>query len=224
MLSINTSLLSKKLVDRDALTHEFSNIKPRLILRAIEGLRKLKRKVLILTLQGLFLILILGYFNPVHAQEQTAFTLPHTGYISTYFSSYHPGVDLATDLGAEIHPIAPGTVENIIYDRFDYGTHIIIAHPNGFKSLYGHMGKVSVTLGQPVALTTILGTVGLTGHTSGPHTHLEIIKEGIYINPITLLPKILEQPILQTPSIGGSIQPPPPPKTELKKMLKPDFS
>lgn len=143
-----------------------------------------------------------------HAQETTQQTseviiassfpepviLPHPGYLSTRFSSYHPGVDIASGLGMPIHPITSGVVENTFYDFFGYGHHVIIDHQNGFKSLYGHMGRVYVKKGDKVSSESILGEVGLTGNTSGPHTHLEVTKNGSYIDPLTILPLINNLP------------------------------
>ncbi len=171
--------------------------------------------------------LVSGYFlqspRVVFAQE-SEFVLPHTGYISSYFSSYHPGIDLATDLGTAIHPIAKGVVEDILYDRFDYGNHVIVNHNNGYKSLYGHMSKIFVKRDQEVDLSTVLGSVGLTGRTSGPHTHLEITKDGNFINPLAVLPKNLQLPTLSSALSVGGPQPQQPQETQLTKTLKPDFS
>lgn len=116
--------------------------------------------------------------------------LPHPGYLSTKFSYWHPGIDIATSLGTPIFPITQGVVEEAIVSFWGYGNHVIISHPNGFKSLYGHMGKIFVKKGQDVITDTILGEVGTTGISSGPHTHLEIIYNGKYIDPLLILPEI----------------------------------
>lgn len=138
--------------------------------------------------------------SAVYAQEQKQeiiaqsfpkpLILPHLGYLSTKFSRWHPGVDIATGLGMHIHPITSGTVEEVNYGLWGYGNHIIISHPGGFKSLYGHLGKMFVKIDQIVSSENILGEVGISGATSGPHTHLEIQKDGNYIDPLTILPEI----------------------------------
>lgn len=153
-----------------------------------------------------------------------AISLPHPGYLSTKFSFYHPGVDIATGLGMPVHPIASGTVEEVIYGLWGLGHHVIITHKAGIRSIYGHMGRVYVKKGQPVATTNTLGEVGMTGRTSGPHTHLEITKNGQYINPLTILPKVPEFPRpedFQPVITGGSEKIT---KIDLKKALKPDFN
>jgi murein DD-endopeptidase MepM/ murein hydrolase activator NlpD len=60
--------------------------------------------------------------------------------------------------------------------------------------LYAHMGRIYVTKDQKVGENAIIGTVGLTGFTSGPHTHLEITLAGKYIDPLTILPPVDDQP------------------------------
>lgn len=122
------------------------------------------------------------------------FILPHPGYISTHFSSWHPGVDIATGLGMPIHPIAPGKVVETTFGWFGLGHLVIVEHEQGFKSTYGHMGKIYVKKDDSVGENSILGEVGMTGHTSGPHTHLEVTKNGQYINPDTILPPLPDWP------------------------------
>lgn len=162
-------------------------------------------------------------FSPVLTKQVLAseanihFSLPSGGLISTYFSSLHPGVDIATDLGTKIHPIASGIVEDVLYTRTDYGTHVIISHGNGVRSLYAHMGDVFVKKGQAVDVLSDLGTVGLTGHTSGPHTHLEIMDNNVYLDPAIVIPEIKDlQPLITIPK--------PSKQEKLSKNLKPDFS
>lgn len=121
--------------------------------------------------------------------------LPHPGFLTTRFSSYHPGVDIAAGLGMPIHPITEGEVSEVGRDFFGLGNFVIVSHQNGFKSKYAHMGKIYVKIGDKITSENTLGEVGLTGRTSGPHTHLEITKDGNYIDPQTILPEIPNMPI-----------------------------
>ena len=116
--------------------------------------------------------------------------LPHPGYLSTRFSTWHPGIDIAAGLGMPIHPILDGEISEVGRDFFGLGNFVVITHENGFKSKYAHMGKVYVRVGQNIAQENILGEVGLTGRTSGPHTHLEITHHGEFVDPQKLLPEI----------------------------------
>ncbi|MDO8618524.1 MAG: M23 family metallopeptidase [Candidatus Daviesbacteria bacterium] len=233
MLFIHTKrLLPKEAYDRDALTLSFPNIKSRLILIQ-SGLNRLKNISAKFALVSLVLFLSLGSYltlpntisAQVYASEQSIqFVLPHTGLVSTFYSAYHPGIDLATDLGTSVHPIAQGVVEDVLYNSFDYGHHVIIDHADGYKSLYGHLGNIFVKKGQSVDLTTVIGEVGLTGRTSGPHTHLEITRNGQYLNPASLLPIVFQLPTINSGfSVGGPL-PKPKQESNLSKTLKPDFS
>lgn len=121
-------------------------------------------------------------------------TLPHPGYLSTKFSSYHPAIDIAAGLGMPIHPIIDGEITESGTSFWGLGNFVVVTHEKGFKSKYAHMGKIYVKIGDKVTSENSLGEVGLTGHTSGPHTHLEITSNGEYVDPQKLLPELLEMP------------------------------
>lgn len=123
-------------------------------------------------------------------EVQIQFQLPHAGYLSTYFSSFHPGIDLAASLNMPIQPIAPGLVQEAGFNFFGLGNTVVINHGYGYKSTYAHLGKIYVKKNQSVDADSLIGKVGLTGHTSGPHTHLEVSKDGKNIDPLTILPPI----------------------------------
>lgn len=120
--------------------------------------------------------------------------LPHPGYLSTRFSKFHPGIDIAIGFGIQIHPIIDGVVEQVHHGFFGLGHFVVLTHVNDFKSIYGHMGKIYVKVGQMVSSDSTLGEVGMSGATSGPHTHLEVTHEGKYIDPLTILPPIPTMP------------------------------
>lgn len=122
--------------------------------------------------------------------------LPHPGYLSTRFSSWHPGIDIASGLGMPVYPVIDGGIASIGRDFFGLGNYVEVIHENGFKSKYAHMGKIYVKKGDQVTSANILGEVGLTGNTSGPHTHLEITLNGKFIDPMGLLPEISDMPLV----------------------------
>lgn len=108
-------------------------------------------------------------------------------YLSQDFFVYHPGNDLAAPLGSPIFPIAPGKVISVGF-RFDgHGNTIEVDHGDGLVSLYAHLGDIKVSKNQEIDKLTVIGTVGLTGFTSGPHLHIEVTDNGQAINPKTLL-------------------------------------
>lgn len=152
-------------------------------------------------------------------EEAPPMSLPHPGYLSTRFSQWHPGIDLATGLGMPVRPIADGQVVEVNFFFWGLGNHVVISHTAGFVSTYAHMGRVYAKKGQRVSTANILGEVGLTGHTSGPHTHLEITKNGQYVNPLDFLPPIPNYPSMEfLKPVGGEL------KSDLHKNLKPDFN
>lgn len=110
------------------------------------------------------------------------------GYLSQGYSAYHQAYDIATDLGAPIHPLGAGIIDFAGRVADGKGNIVIIDHGDGLKSLYAHMGKVSVGVGNMVNSKTEIGTVGLTGRTTGPHVHLEIFDRGRQIDPASVLP------------------------------------
>ena len=120
--------------------------------------------------------------------------LPHPGYLSTKFSNYHPAIDIAIGLGMPIHPVIDGVVSDTGFDIFGLGNFVEITHEKGFKSKYAHMGKVYAKKGTKVTSENIIGEVGLTGYTSGPHTHLEITLNGEFIDPLKILPELSDKP------------------------------
>lgn len=159
------------------------------------------------------------------AQLPFAVQLPHPGYLSTRFSKFHPGIDLATGYGMPIHPIGEGVVTGANFSFWGYGNNVIVTHAGGYKSLYAHMAKIYVKAGQQINPSTILGAVGLTGHTSGPHTHLEIIKDNIYLDPLTLLPPVQDFPSSEYfKPVGGNVDSFKEKDQPLSKSLKPDFN
>jgi len=106
------------------------------------------------------------------------FQAPVAGRITSRFGEArggerHSGLDIAAPMGAAIHPIAGGVVEAVMQDD-RAGRWVKVKHPDGTTSTYAHMGNQSVKVGDAVSPDTVLGTVGVTGHTTGPHVHLVV--------------------------------------------------
>ncbi len=108
--------------------------------------------------------------------------------ITQGYSFFHPGLDLNGVTGDPVYPIMAGKVETIVYDRFGLGKHIIIAHGANYKSVYGHLSKIEVEVGQTVETKQVIGRVGSTGRSFGDHLHLEVFENERHINPRTILP------------------------------------
>lgn len=98
-------------------------------------------------------------------------------------SKMHTGMDFTAPVGTEIYATGNGTVEFSGSDR-GYGRHIIINHGFGYQTLYAHMSELKVKRGQKVSRGEIIGYIGNSGQSTGPHLHYEVIKNGNKINPI----------------------------------------
>ena len=96
----------------------------------------------------------------------------------------HPGLDFAAPAGTPIYATANGTVEFAGNRGDGYGNNVIINHGYGYKTLFGHMFKIKARSGQRVTRGEVIGWVGSTGKSTGPHCHYEVIKNGNKIDPI----------------------------------------
>lgn len=96
---------------------------------------------------------------------------------------FHAGMDFTAPTGTDIFATGDGVVERVERKRTGYGLNVIIRHGYGYKTLYGHMSKISVRQGQKVKRGDVIGLVGNTGTSVGPHLHYEVIKDGEKVNP-----------------------------------------
>ncbi len=101
---------------------------------------------------------------------------------------FHYGVDLATDIGIDVYATRYGKVIQKGYDE-RYGHYVLLEHSGGYKSFYGHLNYITVELNQTVKSGSIIGTVGSTGISTGPHLHFEIWQNDSAVDPLPLLPK-----------------------------------
>ena len=95
---------------------------------------------------------------------------------------FHSGMDFSAKVGTDIYATGNGKV---VYSGWKqgYGKCVIIDHGFGYETLYGHMNKFNVLVGQQVVLGGVIGEVGNTGKSTGPHLHYEVIVRGKYDNP-----------------------------------------
>ncbi len=115
------------------------------------------------------------------------FGWPTGGTITQYYAWYHSGVDIANKTGTAVTAADSGRVESVIYQNYGYGYHVIVNHGNGYKTLYGHLSKIGVSEGQNVSRGEVLGDMGSTGRSTGPHLHFEVLQNGARINPLGFL-------------------------------------
>jgi murein DD-endopeptidase MepM/ murein hydrolase activator NlpD len=116
------------------------------------------------------------------------FKYPVDGEISQGYSIFHRAYDIAAPFGSPIKPLGSGRVEFAGAVTDGKGNIVIVDHGDGIKTLYAHMSKIEANVGELVTSDSVIGRIGLTGHTTGPHVHLEIYDQGIAINPGDMLP------------------------------------
>ncbi len=125
--------------------------------------------------------------------DHTPSILPTNGYLSCGFGyridpftgtrQMHSGVDLAADIGTPVYATAEGVVCSVERDA-GLGRVIKINHEYGYLTVYGHLSQIGVRKGQAVKRGDLIGTVGNTGMTTGPHLHYEVHYQGHAQNPL----------------------------------------
>ena len=98
----------------------------------------------------------------------------------------HTGVDFSAGTGTPVISTADGVIKSAGWQR-GYGKCVVIQHKDGYKTLYGHLSKITVKKGQKVKSGDLIGKVGSTGRSTGPHLHYEVHKNGKKINPKSYL-------------------------------------
>jgi murein DD-endopeptidase MepM/ murein hydrolase activator NlpD len=116
------------------------------------------------------------------------FIVPVNGYKSQGYHKGHPGIDYAAEIYSPIHPITTGKVVHTGWEAGGYGITVVVDHDHGLFARYAHMAKTEVKVGDTVKTDTVIGEVGLTGHTTGPHVHVEIYDQNKNIDPEDFIP------------------------------------
>lgn len=99
-------------------------------------------------------------------------------------SKFHKGLDFAAPQGTPIYATANGRIKSADREEGGYGNHVVINHGYGYETLYGHMVKIKARKGQQVKRGEIIGWVGSTGKSTGPHCHYEVHKNGNPVDPV----------------------------------------
>lgn len=120
---------------------------------------------------------------PVASSE---YLWPIDGGISTYYSSYHPALDINGQYGQTVVASRSGQV---VWSGWDAGCGITVrvAHSNGSRTVYCHLSEAWVSVGYNVAQGEEIGTVGSTGYATGPHLHFELWVGGVAVDPLGYL-------------------------------------
>ena len=100
--------------------------------------------------------------------------------------TFHGGIDMAANMGNKVYPAMDGEVVETGYNNV-YGNYVIISHHSGYSTLYGHLSSINCKPKNFVYTNTVIGRVGSTGMSTGPHLHFTVYKNGKTVNPSLLL-------------------------------------
>ncbi|WP_219416567.1 M23 family metallopeptidase [Pseudonocardia nigra] len=126
-----------------------------------------------------------------HLIGDQAFVRPTTGRLTSMFGprwdALHNGIDIAGPIGTPIYALTDGVVEEA-GPATGFGLWVVLRHPDGTQSVYGHVNRMFVEVGQRVEAGEEIAEIGNRGYSTGPHLHLEIWDtDGSKINPIPWL-------------------------------------
>lgn len=118
------------------------------------------------------------------------FSWPAPGAITTYFTSWHNGIDIANSNGTPIRAAQAGRVVYSGWDNSGYGYMVRIDHGNGLQTLYGHASHLIARAGEYVDKGQVIMLMGSTGRSTGPHLHFSVFQGSGYsaLNPLRYLP------------------------------------
>lgn len=122
---------------------------------------------------------------------------------------FHQGMDYTAPVGTSVVATGSGTVERAVRSRRGSGNQVVIDHGYGFKSVYSHLNEIAVWQGRKIERGEIIGTVGNTGLSAGPHLHYEVLFGGKPANPVNfffleLTPDTYDKMILISKNSGQS--------------------
>ncbi|MCB0509743.1 MAG: M23 family metallopeptidase, partial [Bacteroidetes bacterium] len=99
-------------------------------------------------------------------------------------SKFHAGMDFTAPVGTEVYATGKGKAVKVDYSTGGYGNRIIIDHGYGYQTLYAHLSSFEIKAGDEVHRGQVIGYVGNTGKSVGPHLHYEVHKNGEKLNPV----------------------------------------
>jgi murein DD-endopeptidase MepM/ murein hydrolase activator NlpD len=106
--------------------------------------------------------------------------------------AFHAGIDISATFGDPVRATADGVVQ-VASMASGYGREVIIDHPNGIETLYGHLSGFAITAGQEVREGQVIGYVGMSGRSTGPHLHYEVRIHNTPVNPHRYLRETMQQ-------------------------------
>ena len=100
---------------------------------------------------------------------------------------FHSGLDISSPMGSPVRAAMSGRVIQVVANDPSFGNYVVISHHSGYRTFYGHMSVVRVKPGAYVGTGERIGDIGSTGLSTGPHLHFTVYKNGVTVNPRTLM-------------------------------------
>jgi murein DD-endopeptidase MepM/ murein hydrolase activator NlpD len=134
--------------------------------------------------------------DPIESPQPTTPTPPPSNFhrpletfkkLTSYFSSYHPAIDLSASSGTPVYAVLGGRVSHAGWSYDGYGKSIIIESDGNTYIRYAHLSQFDVVVGTEVTQGQTIGSVGCTGNCSGSHLHLQLFLNGKFANPLNFL-------------------------------------
>jgi len=146
---------------------------------------------------------------------ETGLQSPLTGKITSLFGMrthpvlgetlHHDGIDISQPTGTPVKPLSSGVV-TFAGNNGGYGLMVEVAHADGLTSRYAHLSSLSVRKGEQISQDQVLGAVGQTGMTTGPHLHLEILRQNTPVDPLTVLNRSQIEPTFLVAEARSSLR------------------
>ena len=193
---VSKSLRSSKVLDNDEYKHLKSYSNSKIMLETAEKLHHLEQKVQIHKKSFERIEKLTSRRHAKLAHVPAIQPIPNTNLIRTgsgYGMRLHPvynvmkmhtGIDFTAKIGTEIFATGDGIVTTAIKSRTGYGNHVVIKHGFGYQTLYAHLNRIDVRVGQKIKRGNTIGSVGNTGTSTAPHLHYEVIQNGKKVDPI----------------------------------------
>jgi murein DD-endopeptidase MepM/ murein hydrolase activator NlpD len=125
--------------------------------------------------------------NPVHFRYISSGYTTGLRYVEAFnVSTGHRAIDYAAKAGTPIRAVGEGVITSAGWNSQGYGNKVSIRHNSVYSTNYAHLQRIYVGYGQKVKQGDIIGTVGSTGFSTGPHLHFEMVKHGTKINPLAI--------------------------------------
>ncbi|MGG4441772.1 M23/M56 family metallopeptidase [Brevibacillus fortis] len=176
-------------------TAGFSSSKKQ-VKRRIEMIRHFKKRAYTWTVSGIVVVLALGVFTLTDAKKvlgnEVTFTVPAEGEMRS--ATDHAGLSIINTLNTPVKAAGSGKVVTAEYDtKTGKGNQVILEHEGGYQTVYSHLEKLEVTAGATVTQGQLIGLLGSSGRSTGPHLAFQVLENGIPVDPMKHLEDVKTQ-------------------------------